>query len=112
MLVAEADDRAEDGQLVGDLGDLGEQLADGDPGDGGGDRLELAADLGRRVGLEVEGVRSRSGSARPPIARPPILRNERRETPSQNRPRGPSRFSIAPISLTPLREARRRFTRC
>jgi len=42
-------------------------------------------------------ARSRSASSRlaPPIARPPTFRNDRRETPSQYRCRGPKSVSMA-----------------
>src|SRR5205823_413456 len=53
---AGTDDRADEGELVGQGGDLREALADLDAGDGRADRLELAADLGRGVGLEVPHV--------------------------------------------------------
>jgi hypothetical protein len=47
-------DRADDGELLGVTGQEGKMLAEGDAGGGGGDRAELAPDLGRRVGLGVE----------------------------------------------------------
>ena len=48
--------RSHDRQLVGPLGQLRKVLADLDARHARGDRLELAADLGRRVGLQVPGV--------------------------------------------------------
>ena len=45
--------RADDGELVHDLGLLRQVLADLDAGHVGGDRLELAAELGRGVRLEI-----------------------------------------------------------
>jgi hypothetical protein len=50
---AGADDGADEDALVGDSGDLRERLANLDASDLGRDRLELAADLLRGVGLEV-----------------------------------------------------------
>src|SRR5262249_22660548 len=51
-----ADDGADDDAPVHAGGDLGEGLADLDAGDVGGDGLELAADLGRGLGLDVPRV--------------------------------------------------------
>src|SRR5689334_10124485 len=44
-------------------------------------------------------ARSNSGRPIPPIARPPSLRNERRDTPSQYRCPEPSNVSMARLSL-------------
>jgi hypothetical protein len=44
---------AEDRVAVGTGGELGQVLGDLDARDVGGDRVELAAELGRGVGLEV-----------------------------------------------------------
>src|SRR5690606_41474237 len=50
------DDRANERQLVGHPSQTREQLADLDPGDVGGDRVDLAADLGGSIGLDVPHV--------------------------------------------------------
>ena len=51
VLVAQADDRSDHGDLVHDAGDPGQQLADLDAGQPGRDRLELAADAVGRSGF-------------------------------------------------------------
>src|SRR5579872_3413034 len=56
VLIAGADKRSDDGELVHHRRNLGHVLANLDAGDVGLDRLELAADIGRRVGLQVEHV--------------------------------------------------------
>ena len=53
-VLLDADDGADDGQLVPHTGLQWEQLADLHAGDVGGDRLELAADTTWRLWLEVE----------------------------------------------------------
>src|SRR5207253_5019437 len=53
---AGADDGADDGELVHQAGDTREDLADLDAGHRGGDRLELAADLGGGLGLDLPQV--------------------------------------------------------
>ena len=55
-------------------------------------------------------ARSRSGSASPPIARPPILRNDRRETPSQYRRSAPNKVIIGPSPWNSTRPGRRSTT--
>src|SRR5690606_16629566 len=57
-------DAAEDGVLVGTLSELRQVLADLDAGDVGIDRVELAAILARRVGLEVESIHVRRAAAK------------------------------------------------
>ena len=49
-------ERADQRELVHLPADARQVLADADAGDVGVDRLELAAELGRRIGLQVPGV--------------------------------------------------------
>ena len=56
VLVTRADERADDGELVHHLRDVGHQFADLDAGDFGLDRLKLAAHVGRRVRLRIPDV--------------------------------------------------------
>ena len=58
-VLVDRDDRADDGELVPHLGLQREVLADLHAGDVGRDRLELAAELRRGVGLEVVHVHVR-----------------------------------------------------
>ena len=58
-------DRADDGQLVGDAGQPGHVLREVHAGDLGLDRRELAADLGRRVGLGIERLEVRRPAIHP-----------------------------------------------
>ena len=51
-----ADEGADDRQPIHHAGQPRQMLADLDAGDTGGDRLELAADFGRRVGFEIDHV--------------------------------------------------------
>ena len=53
VLVGTAVERANDGELVHHAGKARQVLADLDAGDVGGNRTEGAADLGRRVHLEI-----------------------------------------------------------
>ena len=53
MSAVAADDRADDGALVGPLREAGKDLADLDPGDIRRDRLELPPNFARGVGLEI-----------------------------------------------------------
>ena len=55
-MASDAVQRPDQGDLIHARRHLRQQLADLDAGDVAADRLELALDLGRRVGLEVEGV--------------------------------------------------------
>src|SRR5260370_42360816 len=52
MLPGRAGDRGDDGELIHHGRDFGKHLADLDAGDVGRNRLELAADLGRSLGLD------------------------------------------------------------
>ena len=63
VAAAGADDRADDDALVHAGGHAREDLADLDAGDVGGDRLELAADFGRGVGLDVPHILVRRSAA-------------------------------------------------
>ena len=57
--------RADDGELVHDLGHLGQMLADLDAGHVGGDRLELAADALRGFRFEVPHVDGGGAAGQP-----------------------------------------------
>src|SRR6476619_1000915 len=56
MLPAGADERADDGELVGHRGELRKMLADLHAADVRGNRLEQAAELGGGIWLQVENV--------------------------------------------------------
>ena len=60
---------AQDGELVGHLGQLGQVLADLHARHVGVDRLELAAEFAGGVGLQVEGVHVRRAAAQADINR-------------------------------------------
>ena len=63
VTAAGADDRADDDELVHAGGDLREDLADLNAGHVGVDRLELAANFGRRFGLDVPHILMRRPAA-------------------------------------------------
>jgi hypothetical protein len=54
-----ADERADENELVGGSGKLWKVLANVDARQAGGNRLELAANLSRSVGLEIDHVHLR-----------------------------------------------------
>jgi len=56
VIVENSDQRSDQSQLVGQAREAWQQLADFDPWDAGGDGTEVAADFGRRIGLEVERI--------------------------------------------------------
>ena len=59
VVVVAVRDRANDGVLLGEFAEPRQMLGDRDAGYGGGGRFEFAANLGRRVGLEVQSFKVR-----------------------------------------------------